>query len=263
MPDIFYGFLGLFVGSFLNVCIWRLPRNESLVFPASHCPECGTRLRPEELIPVLSYIVQRGRCRNCLGAIKARYPTVEILTGIVFYICAAHASAGAGQMIEGAGANLTGEVLFLKNIIFLSALLVIFFIDLDHQIIPDAISIPLVPIGLAFAFAAGRNAMLFDSLKAAAAGFAGFYLIAAAGQMLFKREAMGGGDIKLAAALGAFLGMEQMLVGLFLAFILGVAVGVPLALIKGSGLRKPIPFGPMIAMGAAIALFKTSAIVAW
>jgi leader peptidase (prepilin peptidase)/N-methyltransferase len=215
------------------------------------------------LFPVLSYIAQKGKCRHCLGRIKPRYPAVEIITGIIFYICALHAPAEAGRITESFNTNLSGEVVFLKNIIFLSALLVIFFIDIDHQIIPDVISIPLVPIGLAFAFAVGRNAMLYDSLKAAAAGFAGFYLIAVIGQILFKREAMGGGDIKLAAALGAFLGMEQMLVGLFLAFVLGVAVGVPFTLARGRSLRNPIPFGPMMALGAAIALFKTTAIVTW
>lgn len=259
MPDLFFGFLGLFVGSFLNVCIYRLPKKESLALPPSHCPECGTRLKPEDLFPVLSYIALKGRCRQCLVPISIRYPLVELTTAALFYMSASQVP----NQLEKLDHLVPGEVLFFKNIILLGALLVIFFIDLDHQIIPDSISLPLIPIGLGFALYLGMD-VFYDSLKGAAFGFAGYYAIAVLGQMMFRKEAMGGGDIKLAAGIGAFLGTEPMVVGLyFLSFLIGAAVGVPIALFGGKGRREPIPFGPMMAAGAAAALFYTDGLIAW
>lgn len=259
MPDIFYGFLGLFVGSFLNVCIWRLPRGESIVLPPSHCPQCGRRLKAEDLFPVLSYLALRGRCRECQSPISPRYAVVELITGALCYLAAFYAA---------------DEVMFLKNFIFVSALLVIFFIDLDHYIIPDVVSLPMIAAGLAFAaapLALGRfwpdapeaAPGLGDAAIAGLVGFAGFYAIAVFGELLLKREAMGGGDIKLAAMMGCFLGTRALLVALFLSFLFGVVLGPLISMARGRGLREPVPFGPMMTLGAALALFSSEPIINW
>ena len=259
LPEIFYGILGLFVGSFFNVCIHRIPIGESIVQPPSHCPECGTRIRPRDLVPVLSWLSLGRKCRECHSRISARYAGVELLTGVVFLFCA--------------GYSIT-EVDFLKNLIFLSALIVVFFIDVDHQIIPDAVTLPLIVVGLLFAaapYAADFVGIqmtvtepgIKDAFFGALSGFAGLYLIAILGEWVFRREAMGGGDIKLAAMMGAFLGFRRLMISLFVAFLLGVVIGPLVGLARGGRFREPIPFGPMLALGAAAALFFSEQLVDW
>jgi len=245
-PVAYYGFIGLFIGSFLNVCIYRLPRRESLAWPGSHCPACGKGLGPAELVPVLSYLIQGRKCKTCGVKISPRYATVELITGIAFYWAAANAD--------------NSWITFLKYAAFLSSLIIVFFVDLDHMIIPDAVVFPLTAFGLLLAAGAGWPA-LKDSVVAAAAGFAAFYAIATIGTILAGRDAMGFGDVKFAAMLGSFLGMKMLATGLFLSFLIGTLVSLPWVLLKGR--KQAIPFGPMMVAGSVIALIWGAEVVNW
>jgi len=260
MPDTFFAILGLVVGSFLNVCIHRLPIGESIVYPPSHCPQCGTSLTARDLVPLLSYLALGRRCRECYSPISMKYPFVELLTGVIFYLAAVQSG---------------NEVMFLKNLVFLSAMIVVIFTDLEHMIIPDAVTLPLVGAGIVFAalphaaHAAGLQVApvtpgVREAVLAAAAGFGGFYALAVFGELLMKTEAMGGGDIKLAAGMGAFLGWQMLLLGLFLAFFLGSVIGIALMAFRGGGVRRQqLPFGPMMAAGGIIAVFYTAPLIQW
>lgn len=241
IPAGFFGALGLTIGSFLNVVIRRLPIGESLVWPGSHCPECGKKLGVLELVPVLGYIGLRGKCAGCGVRISPRYPVVEAATGAGFY---------------WAAVNAAGPLDFVNSILLLSGLIAIFFIDLDHGIIPDVISLPLTAAGLALGAAMGTFP---DRAIAAAGGFALFWSIRFIGTLLAKQEAMGFGDVKLAAMIGAFLGIKMAATGLFLGFLIGGIMAVWLMTMKKRGAKDPIPFGPMMAAGGAIALVKGQA----
>ncbi len=246
LPDGFFGIIGLFIGSFLNVCIYRIPRKESLVWPGSHCPGCGRPLKVIDLVPVLSYLFLRGKCRTCGARISPRYPIVELITGAAFFWSA-----------QSAGGDVA---VFAGNILLLSGLIVITFIDLDHWIIPDKVVFPLAAAGFIISWIRGMPA---EAAMGAALGFFGFYAIAIIGTVLMKKEAMGGGDIKLAGMLGCFMGWKLLLTALFLSFLIGSIVSLPMLLRRKRGARDPIPFGPMMAAGAALALIKGGEILSW
>jgi len=228
------------------VCIYRIPRGESLLWPGSHCPSCNRPIKPLELVPVLSWAVLGGKCRGCGMRISPRYPLVELLTGAAFYCSAVYSG---GSMLR-----------FAVHSIFLCGLIVVFFIDLDHYIIPNKVLLPMAVAGLA---AAAMQGTLKDSLTAALAGFAGFYVIAVLGTLLMKKDAMGGGDVKFAGVIGLYLGLDLMLAGMFMAFFIGVAVTLPMLAMKKRTTADPVPFGPMMAAGAAISLFHGHAIIDW
>jgi leader peptidase (prepilin peptidase) / N-methyltransferase len=247
LPVGFFGLLGLVTGSFLNVCIYRLPRKESLVWPGSHCPSCGRRLTAPELVPVLSYLILKGKCRTCGFSIPARYPVVEAVTGVVFY---------------WAAANANGSLDFARSALFLTGLIVVFFIDLEHGLIPDSVTLPLLAVGLGFA-AAGGESVFQDRLSAAGGGFFLFWGIYLVGTWLLKKEAMGGGDLKLAAMMGAFLGVRMLAVGLFLGFLFGALVSLWLMATGRKHARDAVPFGPMLAMGGVVAFMKGADIINW
>ena len=232
--------LGAIVGSFLNVVIYRLPRKESLVKPASRCPHCGTPIAPWDNIPVLSFLLLRGRCRSCRKPISFRYPVVEL---------AAAATVTAVWIAADTFLN------FAAGAIFALLMLAIFFIDLEHQIVPNALSYPGLVLGLLLAIPQGRFA---DALFAAAGAGAFFLLIA-----IVSGGGMGGGDIKLAAMMGAFLGWPRIAVALLFAFTLGAGAGVLLIALKRRSRKDPIPFGPALAAGGVIALLWGRAIVLW
>jgi leader peptidase (prepilin peptidase)/N-methyltransferase len=238
---------GAVVGSFLNVCIHRLPSGDSVVFPASHCPDCRQPIRPYDNIPVLSYLILHGRCRQCGSAISLRYPVVEVLTGI--------AAAGAFSAL-----GLSAHTLLLFA--FLCALIVITFIDLDHQIIPDAISLPGIGIGFAAAVILGQPGWK-ASLGGILLGGGLLWAVAEGYYRLTGREGMGGGDIKLLAMIGAFLGWRAVPVTLLLGSMSGAVIGGALMLIQRRNSRTPIPFGPFLALGAVCALFWGDALIAW
>ncbi len=238
---------GAVLGSFLNVCIRRVPAGESVVYPPSHCPGCGARIRSRDNVPHVSYALLRGRCRSCRAAISLRYPLVEALTGVVFVILLSRFGLSSA---------------FVINAAFFAALIVVSFIDLDHQIIPDVISLPGIAIGLALSVC-GQGPRLVDSLVGVLIGGGILYGVAVGYHALTGREGMGGGDIKLLAMIGAFLGWQGVLVTLIVGSFAGAAVGSALIVIQKTGARVPIPFGPFLALGAVCALLFGDQVIAW
>jgi leader peptidase (prepilin peptidase) / N-methyltransferase len=230
--------LGAVVGSFLNVLIHRLPREESIVRPASRCLSCGRPVRPRENIPVVSFVLLRGRCRGCGEAISWRYPAVEALTGAGYAFFA---------VVDGLGMPL------LRDLVFFSLLVPIVFIDIDHRIIPDELSLGGLAAGLLLSFLPGGDVP--GSLAGAAVGGGILFVTAAAYEKATGREGMGGGDIKLIAMIGAFLGWRGALLTIFAGSLLGVAGGL-VAMRKGDeGLKTAIPFGPFLCAAALLARF--------
>lgn len=238
--------LGAVIGSFLNVCIHRIPLGQSIIRPGSHCPACRAPIRAYDNIPILSFLFLRGCCRRCRKPISWRYPLVEALNG-----------TGYLALLWQFGLSWAALVYALLY----SSLLVVTFIDLDHQIIPDVITYPGIVIGIAAGYFLPVG--LWGSIIGFFVGGGLFYLVAELSYRILKQEGMGGGDIKLIAMIGAFLGWQQVLLTIFLASLTGAVVGLALMAAKGFGRRMPIPFGPFLALGAVMALFWGGAIVDW
>jgi leader peptidase (prepilin peptidase)/N-methyltransferase len=230
---------GAAIGSFLNVCIWRIPEGNSIVSPPSHCPACGHEIRFYDNIPVVSYLLLGGRCRDCNEKISLRYPLVELITAVM-----------AALLFWKYGLSLK----FLASFLFVAALIVITFIDLDHQIIPDVISLPGIPIFfLAALFVMGLP--LLETLLGILIGGGSLYLVAACYELITKREGMGGGDIKLLAMLGAFLGWKSLLFIVMVSSFLGALVGITLMILKGRDMKYAVPFGPFLSIAAVAYIF--------
>lgn len=244
--DVIVFVFGAVIGSFLNVCIYRLQREESIVWPGSRCPKCGKTIAWYDNLPIVSFLFLLGRCRACRAPISWRYPLVEALNG-------------AGYLLLLRQFGLMWPTLIYA--LFFSALVVITFIDLDIQIIPDVISLPGIVIGLAVSYWLPQG--FVSSLIGLLVGGGFFWLVAEVGTRVLKQEAMGGGDIKLIAMVGAFLGWHNVLLTIFLASLAGAAVGLLFMVLKGWGRRTPIPFGPFLALGAVLALFFGTTIVEW
>ncbi len=241
---------GLAIGSFLNVVIWRVPRGESIVSPPSHCPTCDAQIRGRDNIPVLSWVMLRGRCRDCGAPISARYPGVELLTGALFLLMARTF-------------GLTWE---LPAYLYLTAVgVALAFIDLDTKRLPNVLTLPSYPIvaGLLLipAVVDGRWEDFGRSMLGGLGLFA-FYLLLA----LVYPAGMGMGDVKLAGPLGmalSWLGWGEWLVGSFLAFLLGAFVGVAMIVFRGAGRKSAIPFGPFMLAGALLGIVLGPAIADW
>jgi leader peptidase (prepilin peptidase)/N-methyltransferase len=230
---------GAIIGSFLNVCIARLPDGRSIVRPPSHCPKCQSFIAWYDNVPILSYLVLAGRCRTCQVRISARYPAVEVLTGAL-----------AVALFLRLGPTLA----FAGYFAFAAALVVITFIDLDHQLIPDVISLPGIVVGLAFSLVSPLVTPLDAALGVLAGG--GTLLAVAWLYKTFRgQEGMGGGDVKLLAMIGAFLGWQSIFVTLFVGSVIGSIIGVALMLYQRADTRLAIPFGPFLAGGALVYLF--------
>ncbi len=237
---IFSFLLGAVVGSFLNVVILRLPDDsQSIVFPGSHCPKCGTDLHWYENIPMLSYLVLGGKCRSCKTRISVQYPLVELCMAIL--TLALYNRFG-----------LSFELFFY--FLFLAALLVIIFIDLHHQIIPDVISLPGIVIGFAGSFINAQVSWQQSGLGILTGGGI-LYAIAFGYYLLTRRDGMGGGDIKLLAMIGAFLGWQSLLYVVFASSLTGSIIGIGAMIKQGQGGRTRIPFGPFLALSAISYLF--------
>lgn len=233
---------GLIIGSFLNVCIYRLPQNQSILTPSSHCMTCNTHLKPWDLIPVLSYLLSRGRCRYCGVSFSSRYPIVEILTAGLFVWCLS---------LFGISLEL------LKALILTSFLLVITFIDYDHQLILDKVLLWLFGAGVVINF--WTNSLdIWDMIIASFLG-GGLLLFIA----VISRGGMGGGDIKFAAVLGIWLGWQYLLLTLLLSFIIGGVGGLLLLAFKLKTRKDFIPFGPFIALGALVSTLYGNQIITW
>lgn len=250
LPLPFYIFaflLGAVVGSFLNVCICRLPEEKSIVTPPSACPRCGTGIRWYDNIPIISFLILRGRCRNCGEPISWRYPLVEALNGVLTLL-----------LFIKSGPTLSFLALFL----FTSSMVVITFIDLDHQIIPDSISLPGIVIGFIFSFFLPWNSWL-NSLLGILLGGGSLLLVAWGYEKLTGKEGMGGGDIKLLAMMGAFFGWRSVLFIIFAASLVGSVIGVTAMVIKKSDGKLAIPFGPFLAFGAMLYIFFGRQLITW
>jgi len=240
--------LGAAMGSFANVLIYRLPMGLSIVSPGSRCPSCSAQIRWFDNIPIVSYFILGGRCRVCKTTISPRYPLVEALSGLLF------AAVVFRVGIQPATAALA---------LFAWALVVITFIDLDHRIIPDVISLPGTMLGLAFSFVPGFPRPV-DSAVGVAIGAGFLFLVLYAYEKIMGEEGMGLGDVKLLAMIGAFLGWQALPVTILVSSLTGSLVGVGYALIKGESVRKfPVPFGPFLALGAIVHLFFGVEIIQW
>ncbi len=248
---IFAFVFGLTIGSFLNVCIYRLPIKKSIVTPPSACPSCGYRIRFYDNIPVLSYLMLWGRCRKCGTHISLIYPAVELATGLI-----SMALLMKYNILNG------NFPIFFIYLIFISALICIGFIDLEHQIIPDVISIPGIIAGLFFSLVINHIPWL-DSLIGILAGGGIFYLVAVLFELIMKKEGMGGGDIKLLAMIGAFLGWKSLYFVILTSCLLGGIIGGFSLIMSKKGIRTKIPFGPFLALGAILYVFFGKEIINW
>lgn len=230
---IFIFLLGLIVGSFINVVIYRLPKGESLLWPRSRCPHCGRQIKAWDNIPLVSFLFLRGRCRYCKEPIGWRYPVVELLTGLIFALCYY---------------QFDWQPFLLIALYFAAVLLMVSFIDLEHQIIPNKIVFPAMIAGAVLKFGIQPTSFLASVLGFVMAG--GFLLVVG----LLRKDAMGGGDVKLAALMGLILD-SKVIIALFVAFIVGAAAGILLILLKIKGRKELIPFGPFLALGGLVTLF--------
>lgn len=240
---ILSGLVGLAIGSFLNVVILRLPRGESVVSPGSRCPSCGTSLRWYHNVPLLSWIALRGRCASCRAWIGWQYPLVEAATAAIW------AGNVAAYGVEPQAA---------RAIAFLTLLLAIAVTDARSYIIPDELSLGGAVLGVALAALPGDPSMP-DAVIGAVAGGGVLWLVAIFGTWALRKEAMGGGDIKMMTMIGAFLGWKGALLTVFLAALAGTLVFVPLALRS----QKLVPFGLFLALGAALALYLGDPLLEW
>jgi leader peptidase (prepilin peptidase)/N-methyltransferase len=239
---------GMCIGSFLNVCIHRLPSSMSIINPSrSFCPRCNSAIQFYDNIPVLSYLWLKGRCRNCKASISLRYPLVELMAGIL-----------AIAILFMFGLTLEGVVYF----VFISSLLVITFIDIDHKIIPDIITLPGIPIGLAASFVL-PDMTFKSSLLGLLVGGGSLLLVAWTYSLITQKEGMGGGDIKLLGMIGTFIGWKGVIFTIFAASLTGTFVGIIVMLLKGKNLKFAIPFGPFLSIGAMSYIFFGDKVFFW
>jgi leader peptidase (prepilin peptidase)/N-methyltransferase len=239
--------LGLIVGSFANVCIHRLPRHESVGYPPSRCPRCKARIRPWDNVPVLSYLILRGRCRGCRAPISARYPIVEAANGAAYF--------GLATLM-----GPTPRTLVMMALV--TALLVLSLIDLEWQILPNVITLPGIVVGLLASFLPGPPSPL-GALASAAGGYLALMLVALTWKRLRKVEALGQGDWKMAAMLGAFLGWQGMLLTVFLASLLGTLVGLALMAFAGRSSQHRLPLGTFLGLAGIGVIFAGEPVLRW
>ena len=240
------GALGAILGSFINVCIYRLPRGASVVFPPSACPSCGNRIRPYDNVPVLGWLWLMGKCRDCRTPISARYPVVEAMTAVLYVF-----------MVWKLGVTWS----LLPAVTFVSAMIVVTLVDYDARIVPDVITLPGTAAGILFSLITPLT--LVDSIIGAAAGFTLLLGIAWVYRRLTGVDGLGGGDIKLAAMLGAFLGYQGLFLTIFAASLMGTVVGILLMLAGKGGRRTALPFGTFLAPAAVAAYFWGADIITW
>lgn len=239
---------GLVLGSFLNVCIYRLPLKKSIVYPPSNCPHCGAKIRFYDNIPVISYAILMGKCRNCKGPISIRYPVVECITGLLslalFYRF-----------------GVSGH--YFAFMAFSASLVIITFIDLQHKIIPDVISIPGIILGFCFALLGFTGVRWSASLIGMLAGGGCLFAVGIIFEWITGKEGMGGGDVKLLAMIGAWMGWRGLPFVVLISSLAGALIGGIALIAAGRGMRTKIPFGPFLSLGALIQFFFGSELIAW
>jgi len=240
---VYAGVLGAATGSFLNVCVARLPVGESIVRPASQCPGCGNAIAWFDNIPILSFLLLRGRCRHCRCRISLRYPLLEV-AGVAVWLAMAWAFGPTWRALQGA---------FL-----FSLLLAIAIIDASHYVIPDVLTFGGLGAGLALSLLPGAPTPL-QAVLGAALGFTVLFAVGVAGEKAFKKPAMGGGDMKMMAMLGAFLGPGGAMLTIFLGALAGALIFGPISLKT----KKLVPFGVFLSLGAAAAFLGGAALIRW
>ncbi len=241
---LFAAALGAIIGSFLNVCILRWPAGESVVRPPSRCPKCGNGVRWFDNVPIVSWVVLRGKCRHCGNPISIQYPLIELATALVW-----------AWMAYRYGYELDA----LRAALFLTLLLGIAMTDAREYIIPDEFSLGGLALGLLLSMLHGWSPVI-PALIGAAVGFGVLWAIAQLGKRLFRKEAMGGGDIKMMAMVGAFVGWKGVFLTIFLGSVVGTLIFGPMALV---GKKKEVPFGIFLALGAAITFLWGDAVLDW
>jgi leader peptidase (prepilin peptidase) / N-methyltransferase len=262
--------LGLAVGSFLNVCIFRVPRGESIVFPRSHCPQCGIDIHAYDNVPLFAYLWLGGKCRSCKKPISIQYPLVELLAGLIFLGCALKWDLASPAFL---------------NALFLSLIVVLIFIDYNHQILPNVITIPGALIGIILSFlqekkfyadsismnlatilnASNPTGFLpwIGALVGAVIAAGGLLLVAILYQLARKRQGLGMGDVKMMAMVGAFLGWPLAFLTIFIGSLAGSIIGLLLILFRGKSMQTKLAFGTFLGMGALLAVFFGPAVISW
>ena len=247
VAEVMLALCGLCIGSFLNVCIHRLPRRTSIVFPASRCPACAHALAWSDNIPVASYLALRGRCRYCGAPISARYPFVEALTCAVFLL---------HWPVFG-----DAPLLLTVRLLFAGAMIVLFAIDLEHQILPNVITLPGIVAGLACSLVLPPGPLM--SLAGIALGGGLLWAIAEGWYRLRKVEGMGFGDVKMLAMIGAFLGVKLVVLTFVLSSMIGGLIGVTLVVSRRADMATRVPFGTMLAVAALVASLYGERLLIW
>ncbi len=238
--------LGLFIGSFLNVCIHRIPRSESIMWPASHCPVCNNPIKPWDNIPLVSYILLGGRCRSCSAKISLRYPVVETLSALL-----------ALSMLYRFGLTVSFGIYYL----WACVLLVITFIDIDYQIIPDRLSLGGIILGLGLVY--WLPLTYKDAIIGLVLGSGLLIAVIYGYYFLTKKQGMGGGDVKLLGMIGVFTGWQGVLFTIFMGSLIGTLFGLPWALMQKKTMKAAIPFGPFLALGALIFVLWGTQLTDW
>jgi leader peptidase (prepilin peptidase)/N-methyltransferase len=249
----FAGVLGLVFGSFGTVAAWRIPRRENIVSGRSHCPRCGAMIRAFDNVPVVSWLLLRGRCRNCGNSISVRYPLTELATGILFALSAVKFGWSVEAFVYAA---------------FFWALVVLTSIDVDHKLLPNRIVYPSFVLGWAGLTAAALvdddTGRLVDAAVGAAIFGGLLFLVAFVGEIVYKKTAMGLGDVKLAFVLGTFLGYERLALvptAMFMSFLSGAVIGLVVIKLAGGDRKTEVPFGPFLVLGTVLALFAGEPLV--
>jgi leader peptidase (prepilin peptidase)/N-methyltransferase len=243
---LFLTVLGFCVGSFLNVVIYRLPRKLSLVWPGSYCPACRAPIRWYHNLPVVGWLIVGGRCRACRARISPRYPIVEGLTGGLFLL---------HLVVFG------WEPILIPRLLFACAMVVLFAIDLEHKLLPNAITLPGIVVGLAFSLFLPPGVV--DAAIGVVAGYGSLWIVAVAWELVSKKEAMGGGDLKMLGMVGAFLGWQGVVITFFIGFMVGGVFSGLLLAARKVRLASEIPFGTFLAIGAMVASFWGLRLLNW
>ncbi len=268
---IIYALFGLVIGSFLNVCIYRIPLGKSVVFPGSACPACGTAIHPYDNIPVLSYILLRGKCRACGASISPQYPFVELMTGAAFFACAVRWNFAPPTFV---------------NTLLLSIVIILIFTDLHHRILPNVLTLPGTAAGILLSPLQSLSYYSFDplarriapmlwpgkpdtvlpwagSILGAVIGGGLLCLFGLAYEKLRKRQGLGMGDVKMMAMVGAFLGWPLAILTVMAGSIFGTLIGVFLMIFRHSNLQTKLAFGVFLGIGAALSLFYGLSFLFW